>query len=111
MELTNEVYNAVNKYFSVLSHIGYKSYSQVDQLLIALFIEEILYGPMSQYVTEEDYNTINNSLYCLYGSCMLPFPDYKRAYDETVTGLPDEYRITESGVLRSAETSELRTKS
>lgn len=111
MELTNEVYNSVNRYFSVLSHIGYKPYNEVEQLLIFTFIEEMLYSPLSQYLTEEDYNAINNSLYCLYGSCMIPFPDYKRSIDSTVYRMPDEYRITETGTLRLSESSELRVKS
>lgn len=111
MELTDEVYNSVNRYFSVLSHIGYKSYNEVEQLLIFTFIEEMLYGPLSQYLTEKDYNIINNSLYCLYGSCMIPFPDYKKSIYSTVYRMPDEYRITETGTLRLSESSELRVKS
>lgn len=111
MELTNEVYNSVNNYFSVLSHIGYKPYNEVYQLLVFTFIEEMLYGPLSQYLTEEDYNSINNSLYCLYGSCMIPYPDYKKAYDEVVYKMPNEFRITETGILRSSELSNLRIKS
>lgn len=111
MELTNEVYDSVNRYFSVLSHIGYKSYKEVDQLLAFTFIEEILYGPLAQFITEEDYNTISNSLYCLYGSCMIPFPDYKKSFDSTINRMLDEYRIIETGILRSTEHSKLRVKS
>lgn len=111
MELTNEVYNSVNRYFSVLSHTGYKPDKEVEQLLIFTFLEEVLYGPLSQFITEEDYKVITNSLYCLYGSCMIPFPDYKKSFDSTVNRMLDEYRITETGVLRSSELSELRVKS
>lgn len=111
MELTNEVYNSVNRYFSVLSHIGYKPDKEVDQLLVFTFLEEMLYGLLAQFITEEDYKTITSSLYCIYGSCMIPFPDYKRSFDSTVNRLLDEYRITETGILRSLESSELRVKS
>lgn len=111
MELTDEVYNSVNRYFSVLSHIGYKPDKEVDQLLVFTFLEEMLYGPLEQFITEEDYKTITNSLYCIYGSCMIPFPDYKKSFDSTVNRMLDEYRITETGVLRSLESSELRVKS
>lgn len=111
MELTNDVYDSVNKYFSVLSHMGYKSYSEVDQLLVYTFIEEMLSGPLSQYITEDDYNNISSSLNCLYGSCMIPFPDYKRTASSIVSKLPDEYRITESGIIRLTETLNLRVKS
>lgn len=111
MELTNEVYNSINNYFSILSHTGYKSYSEVYKLLVFSFIEEMLNGPMSQYVTEKDYTIVNNALYCLYGSCMIPFPDYKKTVDNIVHRLPDEYRITENNIIRSTEQFELRVKS
>lgn len=111
MELTNEVYDSVNRYFSVLSHIGYKPDKEVEQLLVFTFLEEMLYGPLAQYITEEDYKTITNSLYCLYGSCMIPFPDYKKEFDSPVNRMLDEYRIAETGILRSSELSKLRVKS
>lgn len=111
MELTNEVYDAINRYFSVLSHIGYQPYNQVDNLLIMSFIEEILNGPLSQFITEEDYISITNSLYCLYGTCMMPFPEYKKAIAAIVPKSLGEYRITETDILRSLESRELRAKS
>ena len=110
MELTNEVYNSVNKYFSVLSHMGYKPDKEVDNLLIFTFIEEMLYGPLSQYITDKDYKSITNAVYCLYGSCMIPYPEYKRSFDSAVNRTLDEYRITETGLLRSTESSKLRVK-
>lgn len=111
MELTNEVYDAVNRYFSMLSHIGYKSYDQVDRLLIMTFIEELLNGSMSQFLTEKDYITITDGLYCLYGTCMMPFPEYKRSVDVIVTRNPSEYRVTETCSMRATETCEQRVKS
>lgn len=111
MELTNEVYNSVNNYFSALKHLGYKPYSEVDKLLIFTFIEELLDGPMAYFITEDDYKSITNSLYCLYGSCMIPYPDYKKGIDSTINRVLEEYRITETGILRSTEDSELRVKS
>lgn len=110
MELTNEVYNSVNKYFSVLKNLGYKSYNSVEQLLIFTFIEELLYSPLSQFITEKDYNDISNSLYCLYGSCMISFPDYKRSIDQTINNIPDRFRITDNGTLRVSNSDYLRTK-
>lgn len=111
MELTNEVYSSVNKYFLSLSHLGYKPDREVDKLLVFTFIEELLYGPLSQFITEEDYKSINNSVYCLYGSCMIPFPDYKRNPDSIVNRMLNEYRITETSGLRGTEDYELRIKS
>lgn len=111
MELTNEVYNTVNSYFSVLSHIGYKSYEEVNKLLVFIFIEELLCGQLSQFITEEDYKIINNALYCLYGSCMIPFPNYKKSFTPVINKMFDEYRITETGILRDVDPFGLRVKS
>lgn len=110
MELTNEVYDAVTRYFSALSHMGYKSYAEVDQLLVFTFIEELLYGPLSQFITEEDYKVINDSLYCLYGSCMMPFPEYKKSFTPTAHKMLEEYRVSEIGIFRT-DGSGLRVKS
>ena len=95
MDLTNEVYNSVNNYFSALSHLGYKSDGEVNQLLIFSFIEELLYGPLAEFITEDDYRDINNSLYCLYGSCLIPFPDYKKGISFVTNNVLDKYRNTE----------------
>lgn len=111
MEITNEVYNSVNKYFSVLQNMGYKSYNEVGQLIVFTFIEEMLSGPLSQYITERDYTYIANSLDCLYGTCMIPFPDYKKAIDRITRRLPDEYRVTEDIILRQTQSLDLRVKS
>lgn len=111
MELTNKVYEAINKYFSVLSHTGYKSYNEVYKLLAFIFIEEMLYGPLSQFITEDDYNEIDKALDCIYGSCMIPYPDYKRTYDSVTNKPNNEYRITESSIYRDTENLRLRVKS
>lgn len=111
MELTDEVYNAINRYFSVLSHTGYKSYDEVYKLLVFSFIEELLYGPFAEFITEKDYNLIMKSVDCLYGSCMIPYPEYKRSYDETVKSMPDKYRITEAGIIRSSGSADIRVES
>lgn len=110
MELTNEVYASVNKYFSVLSHTGYKSYNEVDKLLVFIFIEELL-SNYSEYIDINDYNLINNAIQCLYGTCMIPYPDYKRSADSVVHRMPDRYRVNETLVLRDTEDNILRTKS
>lgn len=110
MEITNDALNAVNKYFHTLTVLGYKKDSDVRNLIVYLFIEEFLCGPMSQFITEKDYNTIDKALYCLYGtSCMISYPDYKRVYTEEIRSMPGEYRISEDGIFRMTETDSIRT--
>lgn len=111
MELTKEVYSSLDKYFSSLVHIGYKSYTQVNELLVLIFIEELLCGPMSQFVTENDYTSIVNSLQCLYGSsCLVPFPDYKKGIADTINNTLHPYRVMESIELRGTENLSLRVQ-
>lgn len=70
--------NAVIRYFTTLSQFGYKKYSDVDKLMVLLFVEEILTGEMAYLVTQDDYKVIVNALYCLMGStCMIDFPVYE----------------------------------
>lgn len=112
MELTNEVYSYINNYFSVLKYTGYKSYNEVNKLLACIFIEEMLYGPMSKYITDKDYDKITNAMQCLYGSCMIPYPEYKESYSSVINKMPDSYRATEDNILRDTEIAdwELRVK-
>lgn len=110
MEVTNDALNAVNKYFHTLSNLGYKKDKEVNSLIILLFLEEFLCSSMAQFITEQDYNTIDKALYCLYGtSCMIPYPDYKKTYIDVIKSMPDEYRISENEILRMTETGSLRT--
>lgn len=111
MEFTNETFDSLERYFSILRHTGYKPYNQVEKLIVMTFIEELLSGPLSWFITDEDYKSIVNSIYCLYGTCMIPYPDYKKAVAEVQSKSPDQYRITELGDLRISEGTNIRIMS
>lgn len=100
MQLTEDVYSALKKYFSTISNIGYKSYGEVDKLLVFIFIEEILNGPMCAYVSEEDYKTLTDTLECMYGTCMIPYPSYKKGIDEPYNSNSQNFRGSELDYLR-----------
>ncbi len=110
MEVTNDAMKAVNRYFHTLSNLGYKKDKEVERLIVYLFLEELLCGPWSQFITDKDYNDIDKALYCLYGtSCMMPYPDYKTTHIDVIKSMPDEYRISEGGILRMTEIGNVRT--
>ena len=90
MGFSNEVSNALNRYFYTLSNAGYKSYNDVDKLLILLFIEEILCGPMLEFITEEDYKLICSSMVCLQGSCMIPYPSNNEGVTDRTVRIPNK---------------------
>lgn len=93
MELINEVSNALNRYFSILSHIGYKSYSEVDKLLVLTFMEELLCGPLSKFITEEDYRCIYSSIECLQGSCVIPYSFNKKGIEDKTVRISNKCRL------------------
>lgn len=71
------IFEAVNKYFTHLSNVGYFNQSNVDKLLLLTFIQEMIDNDFRGLISEEDYDYINKALYCLYGSsCLIPYPDY-----------------------------------
>ena len=107
--LDNLVYTGVSNYFKALSTFGYKSYTEVDKLLVLLFIDGLLRGPLSLYIDECDYKTITNVLYCLFGStCLIPYPEFA-VNTSLIQALNDVTpRITENSILRFSEDELIR---
>lgn len=109
LEISEE---AITRYFTTLSQFGYKKYSDVDKIIILFFMEEMLAGEMSYYVTQDDYRSIVNALYCLAGStCMIDFPMFE-SYDTLVHSSNRTFvpRITEDSILRSTEDDNFRVE-
>lgn len=109
LEISGE---AITRYFTTLSQFGYKKYSDVDKIIILLFMEEMLAGEMSYYVTQDDYRHMVNVLYCLAGNtCMIDFPMFE-SYDTLVHSNNRVFvpRITEDSILRSTEDNNFRVE-
>ena len=103
---------AVRRYFNTLSAFGYKSYDDVNKLLLLLLLDELLKEPFSYNVTEEDYKAITNSINCLYGStCLIDFPVYE-SYDSIIHDINTNYKIRSSqdDLLRFTQNSHIRTE-
>ena len=101
---------AFERYFNTLSKLGYKSYSDVDKLLVLSIIEDILSGELSFFVTEEDYRSITNALYCIMGNnCLIDLPSYD-TWDSAIHENKNRgsYRLTEGDILRITEDSIFR---
>ena len=101
---------AFERYFNTLSKLGYKSYSDVNKLLILSIIEDILSGELSFFVTEEDYRSITNAIYCIMGNnCLIDLPSYD-TWDSAIHENKNRgsYRLTEGDVLRITEDSIFR---
>lgn len=106
-KITTLSVEAISRYFHTLSVLGYKNYDSVYKLLSLLFVEELLTGELSIFINEEDYRTITNFLYCLYGSnCMIGFPSYDSLIHLNKTSLIP--RVTETQVIRISENDLVR---
>lgn len=70
------LYDSYLRYFTHLFNYGYKSEEDVVKLLFYTFITELV-NDRCLTIPEEDYRSLENVLYCLYGtSCLIPYPDY-----------------------------------
>lgn len=77
-----------------------------------MFIEEILTGEMSYYITEEDLRVISNALNYLQGStCLIDFQCYPQddglIHPIKRTIIP---RLTEDSMIRITENNMMRIK-
>ncbi len=76
VDLNSLANTALERYFTNLSNTGYRKQSDVNRLLVLIFISELIGDSLSCFLTEEDLRVIRNVLDCLYGvNCLIPFPD------------------------------------
>lgn len=105
-KLTTIVSEGLSRYYNTLSNTGYKSYKEVNKLILLIFIEELLQDNiLSLYISDKDYNIINSALSCLYGtSCLIPYPEFKAQKTSLIQSLDvDTPRITYNDVIRFTE--------
>ena len=106
--IDNILEKSLATYFNTLVSTGYKCYNDVNKLLFLSMIEEITSGPLSHYVSDSDYNSINNALYCIYGTtCIIPYPKAKDS-PVGVNGDLEYLRITEDDIIRFTQQDEPR---
>lgn len=106
--LSNVLEKALTTYFNVLSSTGCVCYNDVNKLLLLSLIEEFISGPMSAFIDDKDYNSMNNALYCIFGtSCLMPYPpteEISAVYDEE-----GSIRISGDDVIRFTQDNKPRT--
>lgn len=71
------IYEAISKYYTALSKLGYYKYGDVFSLLVLCFLRDFVYTDYRGVLTRDDYGVIERALSCLFGSnCLIPYPDY-----------------------------------
>lgn len=74
--------DTLNKYFDILSKAGYVKSKEVNKVIILTFLSRLL-NDFSEYITEEDYNDIIKSVYCL-SNCLIRLPKYNIFKDNLI---------------------------
>lgn len=107
--LNNELLNSLNIYFCSLSKFGYMNYSDVNKLIVVLFMGEILEGLFDNLIEEDDYKSITNAINCLLGtSCIIPYPKLNKGVRLGASLGTLFPRITEYCSFRETEIEDLR---
>ena len=100
---------SLEKYFKYLSQFGYMKMTNVNILLTSIFLLDVL-KEYQWYITEEDYQLIDNILRqydCC--SCLVSYDSYKNAPVESSnsnSGQP--IKVTENTDIRTTQTDNLR---
>lgn len=107
--MTIEAYEALQSYFSHLSKTGYMRYDNVFRLLAFLFVDELIHSYNKVEISECDYVIIENFLQCLYGTCLLPYPEFLHNLPQLDSDSdPDILREVEWDIVRQTEDGKLR---
>ena len=96
--------DTLNKYFDILSKAGYVKNKEVNKVIILTFLSRLL-NDFSEYITEEDYNDIIKSVYCL-SDCLIRLPKYNIFKDNLIHNKYNDglmLRITEDNLNRFME--------
>lgn len=105
MENLDELtFQALERYFSVLEKVGYIKQKDVNKVILLTFLQDLM-EHYSYYITEDDYNMINNIIVCLYSSsCLIPFAQYQKLsepIDNYILNIP--VRISEDYNIRHTQ--------
>lgn len=96
--------DTLNKYFDILSKAGYVKNKEVNKVIILIFLSRLL-NDFYEYITEEDYNDIIKSIYCL-SDCLIRLPKYNVFRDSLIHHKYNDglmLRITEDNLNRFME--------
>jgi hypothetical protein len=98
--------SALYKYYQCLIFSGYFNYKEVNNLLIASFLEDILSRRFSDFITNKDIHTIAKAFYCLNKkSSLQSYPIYtNKSFKEFAP------RLSEAGMYRLSESLDYRIK-
>ena len=110
MDINQLTLASINRYHQVLKRTGFISDQEVYKLFILAFIDDLFKEDFSWYITEEDYELIDNLIICLSrNSCIIPYTKTVSHTEPVKNFLEDiPTRISENNIIRLAEVNVLR---
>jgi len=108
-EIDTVIINGLDRYFNTLCNVGYVNDDKVNRLLLLIFINEMLSGDFSHYITDDDYQSILNVLYCL-GNCMIDMPSFK-VFNDSIYNVNNNENLSlryDDSLIRSTESYIIR---
>ena len=86
MNTSDAILQGFKNYYDALTNLGYVPPKQVNSLIVASWINDVLEGKYDFLVDESMYNILNSLYMCVEGSCLVPYKSYCR--DVTVNKNP-----------------------
>lgn len=109
-DINNLIATSIDKYYEILSTLGYKSYDDVYKLLVLIAIQQLL-DNYTEFITEDDIKTFYRVISCISGNCIideLELTNEDSFVHEIKTLL--NLRITQCGMFRTSTDNILRIK-
>ena len=104
------VYDAIKRYFDTLKYVGYMSKADVDKLLLLIFIYEFTYWDFRGHINREDYASINNVLYKIFGkTCLVPYPNFCKLKDMNKLHIGDISELAHRVKVNEEHIAEIQT--
>ena len=109
------IYNAVQKYLKTIATFGYCSQADVDRLLLLECIYEFTYWDFRGYINKDDYKAINDAIYTIFGTCLVPYPNFCKNKDMNklhigdITELAHRVKVNEEHIAEIQQTPVVKT--
>ena len=103
--------NSINNYYKYLDNLGYISNEETNRILVLVFINKVL-DKFSEYISDNDINTIYKVLICLSKSCLIEsiqFEQLQSIFDKNNYDSQNELRISENFIQKESEDEILRS--
>lgn len=82
VDVESKILESIDRYYNSLKVLGYKPQKDVNTLLVLSFVNKLLSWDTANFITDKDYQSIDRALNCIYGSCLVPFPEYRNCLSQ-----------------------------